>query len=634
MGQISKETVEHVLQATDIVELIQGYIPVKRAGSAYKANCPFHNEKTPSFTITPARQRFHCFGCGKGGDAISFVRDYENLPFSDAVKKLAARAGIPILEDAFDPAEDARRKSRGRLLDLQREAAEFFHAELMRNPAAEHARAYIKSRGFGAEMAKRWTIGWMPRDTRAFLAWARERKFSGRELEASGLAGLREENNPQAGLYVRFSDRLMFPVRNEIGDVIAFSGRKLREDQQGGKYQNSPATAVFNKSRVLFALDRAKRPILQEKYVLLCEGQLDVISCHEAGFEHAVAPLGTAFTPEHAKLLKRFTNQIVICYDADGAGIAASKRAFKELAAEGISVRVATMPPGDDPDTFLKSRGPEDFRRLLDEAPGFFDYEMDRARGEGRLDDAAGKSETLASSVEMLALMEDYAARESQINIVAMRLQVSATQLRTEVAKFRKRLSQRPAARTVASAPEQDASEIRPLALHRIVAYLCQLALESSAAQHFLAEQFETLHEAGAWLEGIPLLEKILAGAPDARSGAAVNGFLATLEESEQLALAGSHQGFSDAAAENETLHAAEQALALLSSTVLQKRDAAVKAALKMPGVAPEQMLALLEEAKEIRLLMRGVRQRSEFDDELPPSTWRPKEPEWKRKFR
>ncbi|HSP42749.1 MAG TPA: DNA primase [Luteolibacter sp.] len=628
MAQISKENIEQVLSATDIVDLVNSYVPLKRAGTQFRANCPFHNEKTPSFYVNPARQSFHCFGCGKGGDAISFVRDYENLPFVEAVRKLAQRAGVQVREEEADPEEERRRRGKGRLLDLHREATEFFHRQLLTAPEAEHARAYIKSRGFGREMAVNWQVGWMPENARVFLDWARERKFSGRELVDAGICYLREEGNPKSGIRVRFRDRLMFPIRNEIGDVIAFSGRQLREDPNSGKYINSPETILFRKSRVLFALDRARKPILREKAALLCEGQLDAIACHEAGIDHALAPLGTAFTRDHAKLLKRYTKDIVICYDADAAGLAATTRAFRELSPEGLAVRVARMPAGEDPDSYLGKNGAEGFRKLLDEARAFFEFTLDVARDTGALDSAAGRADLLAECAELLGAMGDFGDRENQINVVAGRLQTSVTALRQEIA----RLKAKPQWRQRGELPGDDgeAAPVEPTRMHRIVAFMCHLALSSTAAQHLLAEQFETLHEAAPWIEGVSLLEAILTAAPDPGSSSAVNAFLSGLPEADRLALA--RVAVIEGAPEDGML-AAEHSLSLLSGTVLQRRDASVKAALKQPGLTPERLAELMAEAKEISSLLRGIGQRFEFDDELPPSTFKPKVPEWKKRF-
>ena len=294
--------------------------------------------------------------------------------------------GCRIIEEEFDPKADESRRSRGRLLDIHREATAFFHELLMKDPAAAHARDYMKSRGFGSAMAANWSVGWMPDNPRRFLDWAKSRKFTGRELVDSGIVKLQEDNNPRSGLYVRFQDRLMFPIRNEIGDVIAFSARQLRENKNSGKYINSPETAIFKKSKVFFALDRAKKPILTEKAALLCEGQLDAICCHEHGITHAIATSGTACTREHARLLKRYTSNVLICYDADNAGMAAVEKAYRELVPEGLGVRVVEMPAGDDPDTYLKTHGEEAFRQLLSNAKEFFDFKLERAKATGLFD--------------------------------------------------------------------------------------------------------------------------------------------------------------------------------------------------------------------------------------------------------
>jgi DNA primase len=306
--------------------------------------------------------------------------------------------------------------------------------------------------------------------------------------------------------------------------------------------------------------------------------------------------------------------------------VAASERLFRELAPEGLSMRVVCMPAGDDPDTYLKSHGPEAFRKLLDEAKEFFDFKLEYARAQGLLDDAAGRTKALTDCAEILALMGDVASRENQLNSVVAHLQTSSAALRQEIA----RLKAKPQ-RQVRENRDQPEAPPEPTPMHRIVAFMCHLALSSAPAQHLLGEQFETLHEASRWLEGIPLLEVILSAAPDPGSNAAVNAILGSLPDSDRMALL---SGAVLEGAPEDGMQAAEHALALLSATVLQRRDAAVKAALKEPGISAERMVDLLEEAKEISTLLRGIGQRSEFDDELPKSTYKPKEPEWKRKWR
>jgi DNA primase len=628
VGLISKETIERVLASTDIVDLIGSYIPLKRAGTGYKANCPFHHEKTPSFNVSPHKQFFHCFGCGKSGNAIGFVMEHEGLLFMDALKRLATKAGVHLEEEPDDPNARAARKSRGRLLDLHREASAFFHELLKTDPQCQHARDYLKSRGFGREMAERWEIGWMPENSRVFLDWARSKNFTGKDLVGSGLASLKDEGKPANGIYVRFRDRLMFPIRNEVGDVIAFSGRQLREDPRSGKYINSPETEIFKKSNVLFALDRAKKAILKEKTVILCEGQIDAIACHEGGVENAIAPLGTAFTEQHARILKRYAQTAVLCFDADNAGVKACERAFRELAPEGLSVKVVELPAGDDPDTYLKAHGCEGFRKKVVEARDFFDFKIESARKNGRMETAEGRAELARESTELLAAMGDHAARDQQINVVSTLLGLGSATLREGISnavRKAKLQAQRPAR---GQQEEQTAAPVEPIPLDRTVGYLCHLALTSAPAQHFLSEQFETLHEAKAWVEGIALLEKILAASPDTSSSAAINAFVAGLRKSEQIALH-KEMGSSPALAE-DGIQAAEQALGMLSSIVLQKRDAAVKAALQEPGLSPERLRDLLEEAKEIAGLLRWTG-RSSFNDELPPETKKAEKKPWEK---
>lgn len=630
MGMISKDTIEKVLASTDIVDLIGSYIPLKKAGASHKACCPFHHEKTASFNVSAAKQFYHCFGCGASGNAIGFVMAHEGLLFTDAVKRLATRAGVLIEEQQDDPKAQAARRSRGKLLDLHREAAAFFHERMLTDPSCQHARDYLKSRGFGKEMATRWEIGWMPEDGIAFLDWAKKHKYSGKELVASGLTALRDEARPSSGLYVRFRDRLMFPIRNEAGDVIAFSGRQLREDKRSGKYINSPETDIFKKSNVLFALDKAKKAILKEKSVILCEGQIDAISCHENGIENAIAPLGTAFTAQHARMLKRYAKTAVLCFDADNAGINACERAFRELAPEGLSVMVVQLPAGDDPDTFLRAHGSDAFRKTVAEALDFFEFKILVGKKNGRMDSAEGRAELSRECTELLATMSDAAARDQQLNVVSSMLALTSATFRSEIGKAikRKAAQAKSSTRTQGQEPDQvQMTHVQAVPLDRTLAFLCQLALTSAPAQHFLAEQFETLHEAKAWVEGVGLLEKILSAAPDPGSSAAVNAFMAGLKLGEQMALH-KEMGAEQMGTAIDGIQAAEQALGMLSSTVIQKRDAAVKAALKEPNLTPQRMMQLLEEAKEIAALLRWSG-RSVYDDELPKETVKPIKKPW-----
>jgi DNA primase len=618
VSQISQETKEQILAATDIVALIESYIPVKRAGAGFQALCPFHNEKSPSFNINPVRQFFHCFGCKKSGDAITFVREYENLTYSDAIKKLAARAGITVVEDAVDPKEDRARRHRGRLLDLHRETAEFLHKMLFTREAT-HARDYLKSRGFGKEMAVRWQIGWMPEDPEVFVSWARGTSFKRGEWVDAGIFVEKD----RGGIYVRFRDRLMFPIRNEHGDVIAFSGRQLREDPKSGKYINSPETPVFKKSNVLFALERARKAILKEGSVLLCEGQIDAISCHEQGIEHAIAPLGTAFTPNHAKLLRRYAKTALLCFDADKAGFTAAERAYRELAAENIAVRVVRMPAGEDPDSFMQKHGADAFREQLAGAVDFFDFKIDQAAAAGLLADPQQRLAFAKECTSLLSLIPDAVLREGMIQHVGTRLNAGTIELRDAVFRTARAAKNKPQPIDRNAPPEPE--KVEGMAIDPTVSYLCSLALHSAAAQEWLAEQFETLHEAAEYLEGVPLLEEILSARPDPASHVSVNAFMSDLAEPQRLAIT-SDPTFHDDPPE-DAVAAAESALAEIGAKALHRRDAAIKARLSQQGLEFGEMNRLLNESKLVAELLKGVGQRFVFSDRFAPNRKPPFKP-------
>jgi len=329
MGTIPSDTIEQIAAANDIVEVIGSYFPVKRAGANFKALCPFHQEKTPSFHVSPQRQTFHCFGCGAGGSVFRFVMDYEHIDFPSAVRKLAARVGIPVIEERGPHGEDRQHEARRVLLRLHAEAAGWFHDNLLKKELAEPARDYLKKRGISAEIAKRWQLGFAPDEWDAFGSWARGRGYDARDLIASGLVKTKDDADrapdqtsnlkPQTS-YDRFRGRIMFPICNDVGEVIAFSGRLLENEAESAKYINSPETPLFRKGNVLFGLHKTKRGLIEANCAIVCEGQLDLITLYEAGITNVVAPQGTAFTENQARLLKRFVDEVVLCFDADAAG--------------------------------------------------------------------------------------------------------------------------------------------------------------------------------------------------------------------------------------------------------------------------------------------------------------------------
>ncbi|NNE93756.1 MAG: DNA primase, partial [Verrucomicrobiales bacterium] len=438
MGQIPRETIEQILDSTDIVELIGSYLQLTRAGSNHKALCPFHIEKSPSFNVNPHTQRYKCFGCQVSGDAIEFVKEYENLPFNDAVRKLADQAGIQIVEDVFDAKEEARRKSRAKIQRLQIEAAKFFNMLLFKKDFAQPARDYLKARGLGMDVSRSWQFGYAPENQSIFFQWAEAEGFPVPLLVEGGLAAWRDEYNPNRGAYARFRHRLMFPVNNDFGDTIAFSGRVLDKDQKGGKYVNSPETPLFDKSKTFYGFDKTKRPILREKKAIVMEGQLDLIAAYESGIENVTAAMGTAFTAQHAQLLKRHTDEAILCFDSDTAGVAAATKAFRVLAPTGMLVRIALVPPGEDPDSLIRKHGPASLEDILNEAPEFFDFQIDR-RGSllttGPLRDRLNFAKELAFDI---ALVDDKMVQDSLINRISVRLKVGEEDIRRQVSNAKR----------------------------------------------------------------------------------------------------------------------------------------------------------------------------------------------------
>lgn len=536
MGKIDEDSIRRVLEATDIVDVVGSYLSLKRTGSRWKACCPFHNEKTPSFTVDQGRQNFKCFGCGEGGSAITFVMKMENLGFADTVRRLADKAGITIVEEVYDAAEEKRRKARTALMVANKQAAEFFHKLLMRSPKAAEARAYLNSRGYGADMAKRWLVGWAPESSAEFLAWARTANIPAQVLIDAGLANRGERGD----LYARFRDRLMFPINNVYGECVAFSGRILKPQENVGKYVNSPETAIFKKGDVVFALDKARGPMSKAGRALLCEGQIDVIACHEAGLQFAVAPLGTAFTPEHARILSRYASAIVLCFDADKAGMAAADRAFRELAPQGKDIYLVNLPAGDDPDSFMKRQGREAFSAMVEQARPFFEVRAERAKSQGLLENAASTAAFVRDMTALLACMSDTVARDLATTDLATRMRMTLAEFRGAVrvaSRRRTREQTRPDARSAAQEQAQAPEFLPPVAMDRAVAVLCELALQHARAQELIVDRIEELLEPMQMLRGGGLLKKILARTPDPGNPSAIQAFLESLPQPERDAL-------------------------------------------------------------------------------------------------
>jgi DNA primase len=519
---IPTQTIEQIAAANDIVEVVGSYFPLKRAGTNFKALCPFHQEKTPSFTVSPQRQTFHCFGCGVGGTVFRFVMDYEHLDFPAAVRKLGARVGIPIVEERRDGDEDRQHEARRTALQLHSEAAEWFHENLLKKDFAKPARDYLKNRKIDKEVAKNWQIGYAPDEWDAFLKWAQQHGYKRRELLQSGLVKLKDEERPESDVYDRFRGRVMFPICNDVGEVIAFSGRLLGKDSEAAKYINSPETPLFRKGNVLFGLHKTKRALIDADCAIVCEGQLDLISLFEAGITNVVAPQGTAFTEAQARVLKRFVSEVVLCFDADAAGKKAAERSLDALLQSDLIVRVAEMPAGEDPDSLVRQKGKTDFEGRISAAQDFFDYWIDSEAAATDLDSLGAKMDLARRLAETVSHVHDPLMRGQVSNKVSARLGVAVSDFENLLSKQRRSGFEAAKGRPPASAP----------APPHDVAMLCLLALRDEQARDFLRAQ--NWREVLGQTPQAELLARILEAKLDVNDAASLNAFMATLAPAEE----------------------------------------------------------------------------------------------------
>jgi DNA primase len=533
MGTIPSETIEQIAAANDIVEVIGSYFPLKRAGANFKALCPFHQEKTPSFMVSPSRQTFHCFGCGVGGSVFRFVMDYEHVDFPSAVRKLAARSGITIVEKRGAADEERQYETRRTLLKLHAEAAEWFHENLVKREVGEPARKYLKQRGIAAEIAKRWQLGYAPHEWDAFGSWARARGYDARDLITSGLVRTKDEadsdQNQTSNLkaqtsYDRFRGRIMFPIHNDVGEVIAFSGRLLKDEEGTAKYLNSPETPLFRKGNVLFGLHKTKRALIEADCAIVCEGQIDLISLFEAGITNVVAPQGTAFTENQARILKRFVDEVVLCFDSDAAGAKAAERSLDALLQNDLIVRVVELPVGEDPDSLVRREGKEKFENRVASAQDFFDYWIEREMKAADVSSLGAKMQVARRLAETVSRVHDPLMRGEVVNRASARLGVSP-------ADFGTLLSTRPRGTASSEGPESARAQAASGPRHDI-AMLCLLALRHEPARNFLLAQNwrETLEQAPDAEILIRILQRELH--PD--DPASLSAFMATLPPAEE----------------------------------------------------------------------------------------------------
>jgi DNA primase len=527
MSRISPETIEQVTAALNIVDVIGSYFPLRRAGTEFRALCPFHQEKTPSFYVNPDKQTFYCFGCQRGGSIIQFVQEYEHVDFPEAVRRLATRAGIAIQQEELSAEEEEKQTLRKRLLRLHFEAANWFHRNLLRTRAGEAARSYLSQRGLNIETARRWQIGYAPDSWTALTEWGQQSGFSREELILSGLVKPKEENNPRSRCYDRFRHRLMFPVTNDLGETIAFSGRQIDPNATGGKYVNSPESALFSKGNILFGLSHSKRAIARSRQAIVLEGQIDLISSFEAGVENVVAPQGTALTERHAALLKRFAEEIVLFFDADAAGERAAERALEILYTAGLQVRIGVLPAGEDPDSLIRKGGAETFRALIADAKDFFDFEIQRGLGGGGNQSVARRVALARRVAQFAGLVPDPVVRDTMMNRLASRLGLARESLDQVAKQYRRNQS--------ASDNSIDLRKGEVSLPRHEIAVLCHLVLTDQKLVEWIRGQpWPAILEP---IGGTELLQKILGSTVQPENPGSIAAFLASLEKPEAAAI-------------------------------------------------------------------------------------------------
>ena len=437
---IPDEIIQQIRNRADIVDVIGSYLPLKRAGSnRHKALCPFHNEKTPSFVVSSDRQTFHCFGCQQGGDIFRFVMEKESIDFPNAVHMLADKYNILIPEQKYDVHNSSTSKEKGpnikkeRLYNLNEELALFFEENLRKYPQSEVG-LYLKTRNIPSDVVAKFRIGAAPNDWHGAQNYFIQKGFSTDELIAGGVLTSNESGN----VYDRFRNRLMFSIWNEQGRIVAFSGRSVEVKPQGGKYINTPETPLFHKSRILYALPLARESMKRREYGIICEGQLDTIAFHRAGFTNTVAPQGTAFTDEQARILKRYTDQVIIAFDSDAAGQKATLRSIEILLPLSFNIKVLNMPQNSDPDTIFNNSGKQGIEELVKSALPFIDYILAQAMSQHDTTTPWGKNQVVDIVLQFISKIKSPVLRSTYSSQLAHKLSLPDNAVFQELNKFRK----------------------------------------------------------------------------------------------------------------------------------------------------------------------------------------------------
>lgn len=427
--RIPQEKIDEVRDATDIVEYIGGFVRLKKRGKNYLGLCPFHQEKTPSFNVSPDRQMYHCFGCGVGGNVFTFIMERDKVSFPDAARVLAERAGIALPKSGSDG--DRLANDQEQLYQILRAAGLFYYDALTASVEGKFALDYFHKRGFADATIKTFGLGYAPNSWDALLIHLTDQKFDTDLIQRSGLLRKRDDGT----FYDYFRGRAMFPIFSSAGRIIGFGARKLREDDPLGKYINSPETPIYSKSRVLYGISHAKESIREAEEAILVEGYADLISVFQSGIKNVVASSGTALTREQVQLIKRYASRITIMYDADSAGSNAALRGVDVILQEDMDVRVALLPEGDDPDSFAKNHGAGPFRKLTEQAVSFVDFLAASFEKQGKMATPEGQALTVRTIVAAIARMPDELKRNFYLKQVAEKYKLYESTLHHELEK-------------------------------------------------------------------------------------------------------------------------------------------------------------------------------------------------------
>ena len=420
----SEDLIEEIRMRNDIVDVISGYVKLQRKGSSYFGLCPFHNEKSPSFSVSPSKQMYYCFGCGAGGNVFTFLMEYENFTFVEALRMLADRAGVELPQIEYSKEAKEQADLKATLLEVNKQAAKYYYYQL-RQESGKQGMDYLKSRELSDETINKFGLGYSDKFSNNLYRYLKSKKYSDEILRQSGLFNVDERN----GMYDKFWNRVIFPIMDVNNRVIGFGGRVMGDAKP--KYLNSPETKIFDKSRNLYGLNLARSS--RKKNLIICEGYMDVISMHQAGFNNAVASLGTALTSQQASLLKRYTDEVLIIYDSDEAGVKAALRAIPMLKTAGLSTKVINLKPYKDPDEFIKNMGKEAFQERLDHGMNSFLFELHAMEQQYEMEDPQGKTDFFKETARKLLRFEDEIERNNYIQAVAENYRIPKEDLRKMV---------------------------------------------------------------------------------------------------------------------------------------------------------------------------------------------------------